>query len=722
LSGKNTFSIVQKTATNIVQNGIKDVFEITTKSGKRIKATHNHPLYTISGWNLVENLKVGVRIATPRKIQTKSSQKIDTRKAAALGYLLAEGNLCHPHGIYFYSTQENEILDFISCTSSFENIKCTIDRKKKTISVYCSQINQREGNQLCNWIKEIGLTNKKATEKNIPQEVFEWDTATEAVFLGKLWQGGGCISIKNSQIYYATRSYKLASDVAHLLLRFGIISTIHTKKFKYRGGIKIGYTIIVTHGDNLSTFSRHIGTHLIGKKKENLDKLLEKTDHTTSVEARGTKDTIPKEILSIIRSEMKKENISVDAIAKKTKISLRLFSEDTKKIGYTRDVVGILAEALDSEILRSYAYSDIYWDEIVSIKKRKPEMTYDLTVSPHSNFVANDIIVHNSHAASYGKVAYQTAYMKANFPAIYMSAVLTAESGDVDMIAEIIAECKRMKIPVLPPDINESFEGFTVVTSTHNAQNTNIEHKDSIRFGLTTIKNFGEGIGGAIISERKKNGKFKSLSDFLRRVHDKNLNKKSLESLIKAGALDSFNPSDKEYRGTLLHNLERLLTFHKEERQSETAQDSLFSLMATPAEANEISLEPAPAGMSTNQLMWEKELLGLYISGHPLDSFAEKISKLTPIHTLKETAKEKQPVVIAGIIEEIRDVMTKKGEKMIFLKLADFTDSIDAVVFPKIFEEFQDVLIPESCIVIKGSFSLRNGEKSVLIDKVKVME
>ena len=125
-----------------------------------------------------------------------------------------------------------------------------------------------------------------------------------------------------------------------------------------------------------------------------------------------------------------------------------------------------------------------------------------------------------AHAAGYGKLAYQTAYMKANFPAIYMSAVLTAESGDVEKIAEIISECKRMGIKVLPPDINESFSDFTLVKKEVK------DGRETIRFGLTTIKNFGEGISHTITAERKTNGKFKSLEDFLKRIQDRNLNKK----------------------------------------------------------------------------------------------------------------------------------------------------------------------------------------------------
>jgi DNA polymerase-3 subunit alpha len=325
-----------------------------------------------------------------------------------------------------------------------------------------------------------------------------------------------------------------------------------------------------------------------------------------------------------------------------------------------------------------------------------------------------------AHAASYGRVAYQTAYMKANFPAIYMSAVLTAESGDTDMIAEIIGECKRMNIPVLPPDVNFSFEGFGVNKAKNEGE------IDTIRFGLTTIKNFGESVATSIIEERKANGPFKTLSDFLSRIKDKNLNKKSMESLIKTGAFDSLakDTDDKnQYRFTLLHNLDKLLAFNKEERAKENDQDSLFGSLAGSNVATEIDLEKAPHGNSADKLLWEKELLGLYISGHPLESFKERLeNKTTDIKRMKESAKEKQPIVFGGIIDEVKPVVTKKGDKMVFLKISDLTDTIEAVAFPKVFEEFQEIIIPESCVVIKGTFSIRNGEKSVLVDKLKLLE
>jgi DNA polymerase-3 subunit alpha len=321
-----------------------------------------------------------------------------------------------------------------------------------------------------------------------------------------------------------------------------------------------------------------------------------------------------------------------------------------------------------------------------------------------------------AHAASYGRVAYQTAYMKANFPALYMSAVLTADSGDVEKISEIVAECKRMNIPVLPPSINQSREGFTVVRSSAGSDLA-AQASDQIRFGLTTIKNFGEGIAHAIISERDAGGEFTSLANFLDRIKDKNLNRKSLESLIKCGAMDEFAE-----RGLMLANIEDLLAYNKEKARGNAAQDSLFgSAGGELAEhVHGLRLRPAPAALKEDALKWEKELLGLYISGHPLDKFRDKIAAHdTSIKKVREVYKQGMTVVIAGILEEARELLTKKGDKMMFLKISDYSGSIEAVIFPKAFEQFKQHLVQENCIAVKGQLSMRNDTPSIIVDKVK---
>jgi len=348
--------------------------------------------------------------------------------------------------------------------------------------------------------------------------------------------------------------------------------------------------------------------------------------------------------------------------------------------------------------------------------KEKAERLWKL-IEPFAAYGFN-----KAHAASYGKVAYQTAYMKANFPAIYMSAVLTADSGDVEKIGEIIAECKRMGIQVLPPSINESFSQFTVVKSeeltTDNLQLTTPNVVSRIRFGLMTIKNFGEGISHAIIKERKERGPFKSLANFLERVKDRNLNKKSLEALIKAGALDELGE-----RGQMLMNIELLLEQNKQSASQSSNQDSLFGALAVAIGMPALKLQDAPPATMEEKLAWEKELLGLYISGHPLDKFKGILEKreLT-IKRVKEEFKEGMTVVIGGIVEEVKPIITKKNDMMAFLRVADIASSIEVVVFPRVYEEFKKLLSVESCIAVKGRYSTRNGTPSLIAEKVKELK
>lgn len=311
-----------------------------------------------------------------------------------------------------------------------------------------------------------------------------------------------------------------------------------------------------------------------------------------------------------------------------------------------------------------------------------------------------------AHSASYGRVAYQTAYMKANYPAEYMTAVLTAESGNLETVTEIIRECERMKLPVLPPDVNESFGDFTVVK--------NPETGDKIRFGLVTIKNLGTEIAKAIVEERKNHGQFTSIVNFLERVQHKNLNKKSLEALIKSGALDSLQ----EERGKLLANIEQLTNYHQTTLKASENQDSLFALLSDQSSVPQLKLHDTEPARAEEKLLWEKELLGLYISGHPLDRYKAKFTDENSIKKARESA-EGVVLFVAGILEEVKSINTKKGELMAFAKLTDYTGTIECVIFSRIYQQFRELLKVENCVAIKGKISHRNGEPSVVVESLK---
>lgn len=313
-----------------------------------------------------------------------------------------------------------------------------------------------------------------------------------------------------------------------------------------------------------------------------------------------------------------------------------------------------------------------------------------------------------AHAASYGKVAYQTAYMKANYPVEYLAALLTADAGDTEAVAVFVAEAKRMRVPVLPPDVNESGNVFTVVSD-----------GNAIRFGLLSIKNFGEGISEAILEERKARGPFASLSDFLSRVSLKNLNRKSLESLIKCGALNALCV-DSGGRGTLLANIETLLAYHRE-ATAVAPQDSLFSArgvgMLAPAA---LALHPAKPTSLLDKLAWEKELLGIYVGGHPLDAYEAVVKKAkASVAKIKEDPRPGMLAILPVLVTATRAILTKGGEKMAFVTVEDTTGSIEAVVFPKLFKEHAKAIALGACLLIKSKVSVRNGETSLAVEELK---
>lgn len=329
-----------------------------------------------------------------------------------------------------------------------------------------------------------------------------------------------------------------------------------------------------------------------------------------------------------------------------------------------------------------------------------------------------------AHAASYGRVAYETSYMKANFPAEYMTAVLSAESGDTETVAETIAEAKRMGIPVLPPDVNESFGDFSVIKS-REAQNLtpkareladkNPDPVDKIRFGLYTIKNLGAEISDFIVEERKINGLYKSYADFLTRIKHKNMNKKSLEALIKAGAFDSLG----EERGKLLFNLEEALEYNRQETRSNGNQVSIFGLMSDTSTVPNLRLKDGPAISPKEKLAWEKELLGLYVSGHPLEDYKDKFQKKENTIAHNKSLPDGTTAAVGGIIDEIKEIYTKKGDKMAFVKMTDFTGSLETVVFSDTYEKYKQFFLVDKCVAVRGKINRRNGEPSLLVEAVK---
>ncbi len=307
-----------------------------------------------------------------------------------------------------------------------------------------------------------------------------------------------------------------------------------------------------------------------------------------------------------------------------------------------------------------------------------------------------------SHAVCYALIGYQTAYLRAHYPVEYMTSLLNADAGDIDRAAFLIAECKKMKIEVLPPDINKSWKHFT-------------PEESNIRFGLLAIKNVGENIVEAIIAERQKTGPFNSLGAILKRVGHKDLNKKSLEALTKCGALDSLEIE----RNQIIQNIEAIIKFTQALRKYE--KNSMAGLFGDSGEVNSLKLPKTEKATTEVKLTWEKELLGLYVSDHPLNQYRERLIKAaaTPIKQALLVKSETNQLTIGGIITTVKKIVTKKGEPMAFVKISDFDSSIETVVFPKMLATVQDFLIDGEPVILMGKMSFRNEEPSLIVDGIK---
>jgi len=337
------------------------------------------------------------------------------------------------------------------------------------------------------------------------------------------------------------------------------------------------------------------------------------------------------------------------------------------------------------------------------MKKRKAESIWIL-FEPFAGYGFN-----KAHAAGYATIAFQTAYLKANHPVEFMTALLTAESRGTtgpaknEKIAQAVAECKRIKINVLPPDINKSVKDFT------------IEDNKNIRFGLSAIKNIGEAAIRSILDARSPSP-FKNIDDFCKRVDLGPVNKKAVESLIKAGAMDSFGN-----RANLLISYPKTLeSLHKKRKFEQEGQTTLFGNIEDEIETKNAS-EYIEDFSPKEKLLFEKEFLGLYLTSHPqIENLLSLKSMISHEIELLGEEKEGTKVAIGGIIEFIRRIFTKKnGHEMAFLTIGDEKGlSVECVIFPRIFDQFKSLLVKDTVVIVKGFVDTKNDKPTIIAQNI----
>jgi len=302
-----------------------------------------------------------------------------------------------------------------------------------------------------------------------------------------------------------------------------------------------------------------------------------------------------------------------------------------------------------------------------------------------------------AHAYGYALVAYQTAYLKAHYPVEFMSALLTSEMDNTDRIVQLLAECRELGVEVLPPDINKSHVAF------HPSD-------DKILFALCAIKNVGRGAMEAIVSERTEDGPFTSVFDFAERVDPKALNRRVLESLVAAGTFDTLEP----HRAAVFAGADTILSFAQRAREERAlGQSSLFGGDTTVTLAQP-QLPAVPPWPLSEKLKREKEVLGFYVSGHPLERYRRQVEALaTPLAALADLS-DRVDVVVAGIINTVTQRYDKKGQPFAIVQIEDFTGSTEAFCFSDCFKEHEMLLIPDRMVLLSGQTTTREGEKPKL--------
>ena len=316
-----------------------------------------------------------------------------------------------------------------------------------------------------------------------------------------------------------------------------------------------------------------------------------------------------------------------------------------------------------------------------------------------------------SHAAAYAVVAYQTAYLKCHYPAEFMAALITSVLDRTDKVSEYIAHCRKLDIPILPPDINEGYSQFSV-------------SGNAIRYGLSALKSVGRPVIDAIVAEREAHGRYRDLKDFISRLSNKEVNKRTIESFIKSGALDSF-PANR--RQMMMIYVQLIDQVNQEKKSAMTGQMSLMDLLGEEEKkAFDIRYPDVAEYEKEEKLSFEKEVLGIYVSGHPLEDYQNLMDTninatthdfIADAETGETVAKDQIYYTIGGMIAAKTVKMTKSNQNMAFITLEDLLGSLEVVVFPKKYEQYRSILEPDSKILVYGRASISEDEGKLLLER-----
>jgi DNA polymerase-3 subunit alpha len=422
---------------------------------------------------------------------------------------------------------------------------------------------------------------------------------------------------------------------------------------------------------------------------------------------------VPETVRLWVDEERRRHGLTWKSLGELSGVAMRQFAapDSRGKFGFRRSTLMRLASSLESDRLKSIATSDVFWDRVISIEPKGEQATYDLAVETDHNFVADGLVVHNSHAYCYALVAYQTAYLKANYPVEWFASVLSTIAADTDKVVGVVGECRRVGVGVLPPDVNASELEFRVESS-------------GIRFGLAAVKNVGEGAVEQIVRDRETNGPYTSLEEFCRRQDLHTVNKRVIESLIKCGAMDGLGQREVLLDSKRLDSA--IAAAQIDQRAASTGQTSLFDIFGgseaiTPAPPVAIAAANGVIEVNSRErALWEKDVLGFQFGEHPFMEAAAWLAGQLTHDTSQLTAEiSGEKVKIAGLVTGVRRILTRAKSQMAVLIIEDLHGTIEAVVFPRVYERATDVFREDTILVIEGKVDTRGERPQIVVDRAE---
>ncbi|TDT16235.1 DNA polymerase-3 subunit alpha [Ilumatobacter fluminis] len=733
--------------------GVKDVWRLTTATGYTIEATDDHKFLLEGEWVGLGSLAPGDLVGVAGRTVTHGGAKVDPAEVDLAALLISEGYLPDPDGpprTAHFTNTDPELLD--AFRAAYERRFGEAHHRESTSATGVTQLRltRAELRDLRPVVGAYGTSEAKV----VPERFVNAPAVAVERFLGLYFCADGWAD--ESGVHYASKSRAVVGSLKRMLLRFGIVGTIRSRDIDGHGR---HYTLSVRDKGHAKAFARVVEPHLTTVKYDKVRHWLHEWGNTAGASA--TLIGIP---TSFVRSEL-------DRRVEATGRSKRALGVDGGGLLSTRLVHrNTLDGLLYSERLEDLRSGDLLWDTVESIEYAGQKECFDFQMAngdrPYA--VAEDFLVHNcgkkiremmakerdafedgvertgygrelgkslfdiiekfadyafnkSHTFGYGLVTYQTAYLKAHYPVEYFACLLTSVKSNLDKAAVYLADCRSAGIKVLTPDINRSVINFDAIAADKVPDDVALPmgSPGAITFGLSAVRNVGEALVEQLLTERQENGEFTDFYDFAERVPEPVLNKRTVESLIKAGAFDRLNHP----RRGLLAGYEPILdTTIDRRRERDRGVMSLFGDWNDDAPADEgggfDERLPIPdiEFDKSDKLRNEKEMLGLYVSDHPLFG-VESALKRRVEHSISdlETMDDGAQVVVGGVITGLARKFTKKGDQMAVFVLEDLESSIEVTVFPRTLLEQGHKLQDDVIVSVKGRLDKRDESRFGLI-------